>query len=101
MSFTELKNAQARLLLLQLLTKAPEYRVNDGELADMLRVFGKSMSRDLLRSHLAWLAEQGLISLEAPTEVVQVAGLTIRGEDAAYGRAIIPGVKRPGPEDSI
>lgn len=105
MSFTDLKNAQTRLVVLQLLTTAEGYEVNEGILADLLRRYAISISRDVLRTQLAWLAEQGLVSL---TEVagdlgggLYMAKLTMRGDDAAHGRAIIPGVKRPGPEDSI
>lgn len=101
MSFTELKNAQTRLVILQLLAQAAGYEVNDSILAGMLRAFAINISGDALRTHLAWLAEQGLITITTVAETVQVARLTARGEDAAHGRAIIPGVKRPGPEDSI
>lgn len=102
MSFAELKNHQLRLLILQLLAKDTTcYEANEGILRGLLMAFGHGLSRDALRTQLAWLAEQGLITVTTIGDSLQVAKLTIRGEDAAYGRALIPGVKRPGPEDSI
>ena len=50
-----------------------------------------------MRGHLAWLDEQGLIVLAAGD--IQIATLTLRGEDAATGSARIPGVARPRPGD--
>lgn len=101
MNFTELRQERIRLVALQLLTKVPEYSADAVELSEGLRGFGLSISHDAMRTQLAWLAEQGLVAVSNAPGAMQVAKLTTRGEDAAYGRAIIPGVKRPGPEDSI
>ena len=101
MNFADLKNEQIRLTILHLLTTAPGYEANDSELGGLVRTFGHKISHDALRTQLAWLAEQGLLIVETVSGARQVAKLTLRGEDAAYGRAIIPGVKRPGPEDTL
>jgi hypothetical protein len=50
---------------------------------------------DQMRVRLAWLDEQGLITLLG--EQVQVARLTLRGADVASGAARCPGVARPRP----
>ncbi|HIE1992208.1 TPA: ArsR family transcriptional regulator, partial [Klebsiella oxytoca] len=49
---------------------------------------------DTVRTHLAWLSEQGLVSL---TDVsgCYVAEITGRGDDVASGLATVPGVKKP------
>jgi hypothetical protein len=84
-----------RLVLLQALHRAPGYQAGEFVLQQEAARFGHSVSRDLLRTDLAWLAEQGLVEItEGET---QVALLTPRGQDAAMGLAHAPGVKRPAP----
>jgi len=101
MSFTDLKNEHIRLTVLQLLAQDPGYDLNESILLTLVNEFGHQVSRDALRTHLAWLAEQGLLTVKVVGANLQLAKLTTRGDDAAHGRASIPGVKRPGPEDSI
>lgn len=101
MSFVTLTNEHVRLTILQLLAQDPGYDLNESILVKLVNEFGYQLSRDALRTHLAWLAEQGLLTITIVASTLQLAKLTNRGEDAAYGRASIPGVKRPGPEDSI
>lgn len=101
MSFATLQNEHIRLTILQLLAQDPGYDLNESILATLVNEFGHQVSRDALRGHLAWLEEQGLLTVTTVAGMLRLAKLTIRGEDAAYGRALIPGVKRPGPEDSI
>lgn len=48
-----------------------------------------------LNQSCAGLKEQGLVMVE-DIGTVLVARLTERGADVAAGRAIVPGVKRPG-----
>jgi hypothetical protein len=88
--------ADRRLLILRHLADAPGYSANEALLRQVLARLGHNVSADLLRGDLAWLAEQGLAAVEA------VAGLSVarppeRGADVAAGRALHPGVKRPGP----
>lgn len=64
-------------------------------LAEMLDNFGHPATRDQVKTELAWLAEQGLMMLQEAGSV-RVATLTERGQDVAAGRAVVPGVKRPG-----
>ena len=85
-----------RLTILILLQEAAGYEANQFLLQSALDGFGHIVSMDRLRSDLAWLAEQGLVVVEA-TGGVPIAKLTARGLDVAQGRAIHPGVKRPRP----
>ncbi|MDH1007411.1 ArsR family transcriptional regulator [Pseudomonas nicosulfuronedens] len=84
-----------RLVILRLLVEMPAYRANSSVLNAALDSFGHAVSRDQVKTELAWLAEQGAISLEDIGPVV-VATLTERGHDIAAGRARVPGIKRPG-----
>lgn len=84
-----------RLVILRLLVEMPAYRANSSVLNAALDNFGHAVSRDQVKTELAWLAEQGAISLEDIGPVV-VATLTERGHDIAAGRARVPGIKRPG-----
>ena len=95
-SFAELVTGDIRLVILRCLNEDAGYYLNESMLQAMLEALGHNVSRDRVRTELAWLAEQGLITV---TEVVgvQVATLTQRGADAATGRATVPGVKRPRP----
>lgn len=96
MSYDEIVAQHLRITILRLLVEEPDYALNDSLIQDMVPAFGFRPSRDRIRTQLAWLAEQGLITL-APSGGCQVARLTERGEDVARGRATVPGVKRPSP----
>lgn len=84
-----------RLLLLRALRAAPDYTAHEHLLRAGLEAHGHRASADLVRGHLAWLDEQGLLVLTGGE--VRIAVLTQRGEDAARGVARVPGVARPRP----
>lgn len=86
-----------RLVILRLLAEDPGYSHNDRVLQTGLGHLGHNVSGDVVRSDLAWLAEQGLVQVEPVRADLHVATLTTRGDDVAAGRAMAPGVKRPGP----
>jgi hypothetical protein len=90
-------DSHVRLTLLRLLAGAAEYSANDSVLVEAVRGMGLTSTRDQLRGHLAWLAEQRLVTLLHPTVTLTVATLTERGEDVATGRSIVSGVARPSP----
>lgn len=96
MSFAELLTEDRRLSLLRLLAEAPGTEANTYVLTTGLRAVGHGCSGDQVETDAAWLAEQGLVSLEDLGKV-RVVHLTQRGEDVAAGRAVVPGVKRPVP----
>jgi hypothetical protein len=95
MNFDQFQTEDRRLVLLRALEAAVQYRAN----AYLLRAYSDSVghvvSAERLATDLAWLAEQGLVTVE--TQPVLVATLTARGLDVANGRAVQPGVKRPLP----
>lgn len=84
-----------RLVILRVLFELPAYRTNSFLLTTLLGKFGHEPSADQVKGDLAWLQEQQLLTVEV-VESVHIATLTTRGADVAAGRAVVPGVKRPG-----
>lgn len=95
MSYTDFLREDRRLVLLRILADLPAYRSNSSVLATAAHQLGHVASRDQIRADLHWLAEQGLLTAE-DHEAVLVVTLSERGADVAAGRAIVPGVRRPG-----
>jgi hypothetical protein len=86
-----------RLSILLVLSESPSYTANVFLVQSAVgSIYGHNVSLDVLRTDLAWLDEQGLVSVKT-TGDVSVATLTHRGVDVAAGRAVQPGVKRPMP----
>lgn len=96
MKFEELETQARRLALLQGLQAAVQYRLNAPMLRSYADAVGHVVSADRVDADLAWLREQDLVELER-AQGVAVATLTQRGQDAATGRASVPGVARPQP----
>lgn len=97
MSYTEHVAEHRRLAILQVTAGSDGYTCNEFMLGELLADdYGHRIGGDLIRTELAWLAEQGLIKLR-DTGDVRIATLTSRGSDVAMGKAVVPGVKRPGP----
>ncbi|GAB4197814.1 MAG: hypothetical protein OHK0024_36740 [Thalassobaculales bacterium] len=101
MSIGDTWTEHLRLTLLRLLADMPGRQANDSLLCAAARRFGVLASRDQVRTALAWLAEQGLLSLSAASlpdgPAITVATLSQRGLDVAHGVAGLPGVARPAP----
>lgn len=97
MSFADLIASDIRLMILRALAEDPGYSHNEVILCEILAMFGHKVSRDRLRTELAWLLEQGLVVVN-DAGGLQVAKLTARGQDVSCGAADCPGVKRPRPE---
>lgn len=95
MSFADFLREDQRLVMLRFLSEMPSYSSNSSVIYQALTRYGHAPSRDQIKSELRWLEEQGLVTVE-DIETVLVARLTERGSDVAAGRAIVPGVKRPG-----
>ena len=96
MSYSEIVIADIRLIILQALHEDVDYAQNEHVILRILQAVGHAISHAQLHTQLAWLEEQGLITL-SDVSGMKVAKLTERGEDAALGRARVPGVRRPGP----
>ncbi|EPT7427255.1 VpaChn25_0724 family phage protein [Vibrio navarrensis] len=94
MSFKELLTEDQRLVILRSLHEMHGYEANESIIDSCLDAYGHKISRDVVRTHLFWLREQGLVSLRDVGDC-QIARLTGRGEDVATGQAVVPGVKRP------
>ena len=94
---SELVGEDIRLRLLCILAAAPAYTANEITLRQLLEDLGHSLSRDAMRTHLAWLEEQDCAITQQPGGI-WLATLTARGEDAARGLAHVPGIARPRPE---
>lgn len=97
MSFADIVAADRRLVILAMLAEDADYSHNEYVISAGLKAFGHQVSQDKLRSELAWLAEQGLVTI-TNTANVHVVTLTRRGKDVASGAVTVPGVKRPEPE---
>lgn len=100
MSFAKTLTEDRRLVILRFLSEAPACRLNTAVLRSALDGIGHGVSRDQVETDTAWLAEQGLVTVEElglSVGNIRVATLTTRGQDVAEGRAVVPGVKRPGP----
>lgn len=94
-SFAQTLLEDRRLVLLRLLAELPGYRSNSSVLTTLLDRFGHTVSRDYVKTQLAWLAEQELVNV-TDLDGLKLATLTERGHDAARGLASVPGVARPG-----
>lgn len=95
-SFAEMMVEDQRLVILRVLSDLPGYCANSSILAAGMTQMGHQISRDQVKTHMRWLQEQQLLSVEEPVQGVLVAKLTERGHDVANGLAVVPGVKRPG-----
>ncbi len=77
---------QRRLDILRLLAVS-------GETGEGLIAAAIEAPQDLVRTELAWLAENGLVAI-TETGGVRFAAPTRRGSEAAAGVAMVPGVAR-------
>lgn len=87
----EILNSDQRLVILRSLVECGD-SANESILQTCLQTYGHRVSRDTVRTLLAWLREQGLVTL-SDVSGCYVAGITGRGEDVAFGLATVPGVK--------
>lgn len=94
-NFSSFLAEDRRLVILRVLADMPGYRTNSFLLTTLLGKFGHEPSADQVKGDLAWLQEQGLVKVD-DAQGVFVATLTTRGADVGAGRAVVPGVKRPG-----
>ena len=97
MSYSETLDRHRRLAVLTHLSGCSGYSSNSEILLDVLSGLGITTSRDTLIATVAWLAEQGLVTI-ADNDAPAVVEATARGVDVAEGRARHPGVRRPAPQ---
>lgn len=96
MSLENIMNEHQRLSILHCLAAMENYSANNSIIQSVCSTYGNSMTGDKIATQLAWLKEQGAITLEQHQSYT-VASLTKRGLDVEIGLASMPGVKRPGP----
>ncbi len=97
-NFFKFVTADRRLMILKILEQDAGYSMNAYVIQSCLSAVAHEVSMDRLKTDLAWLEEQGLVVLKTVSGL-HVAQLTIRGTDAANGRIVVPGIKRPLPGD--
>lgn len=97
--FHQTRSKHRRIAILRTLEEQRNYTLNTSLLRDFVNALGFDVSRADLATELAWLADQGLVTVVEATATVRVATLTGDGEDVASGRREVPGIKRPGPRD--
>lgn len=86
---------QQRILILQLLNEDSDCCLNEQMLQKGLEMFGHKVSLDKVRTEVAWLKEQGCVTIEAVSRSVTLVTLTDRGLDVVNQRSVIPGIDRP------
>lgn len=90
--------ADQRLALLQALV-ACNNDANQNILQTCLAQYGHNISMDLVRNHMLWLEEQGLVRISRlDTDRLFVATIIQRGLDVANGLSVVDGVKKPNPK---
>lgn len=92
MALKELLTQDQRMLILHSLAENNN-QANDEVLQDCLNLYGHRISRDLVRTQLRWLEEQGLVKLEN-CGYLFIAKLTARGFDVSQNQAVAEGVKK-------
>ena len=95
---TNVITADQRLALLQALV-ACNNDANQNILQTCLAQYGHNISMDLVRNHMLWLEEQGLVRINRlDTDRLFVATIIQRGLDVANGVSVVDGVKKPNPK---
>ena len=98
MSYSDLVAADIRLAILTILARANDYTANAYALQTGLATdYGHALSLDRLRTELAWLDEQRLLTVQRPGGI-DLATLNSRGYDVRRGVSSVPGIARPRPE---
>jgi hypothetical protein len=99
MSLHQLLAEDRRLVILRSLLEADQYKLNESLIERLLnRVGVLAYGRDQVRGLLAWLEQNGLVSIERLAmesgKELWVATATKLGTEVAQGR-LYPGVSRP------
>jgi len=96
MSYADVITQDIRLVCLRFLLENG-YSLNESILHALVKAqAGYNVTRDKIETELAWLKEQGLVTLD-DSPGFYIATITQRGSDIADGSATAPGVRRPSP----
>lgn len=93
--FKDVFAEQQRIIMIQAMEQDSDYSLNDQLLQKVLEMFGHSISIDRIDSHLRFLEDCDVVTIENLGHGMLVAKLTQRGCDVARGRARVDGVDRP------
>jgi Fe2+ or Zn2+ uptake regulation protein len=93
MSLVNIENEQFRRDILTILNEDSDYQMGVPLLYRALDAIGNPIAHDRLDQQLAWLKDQGLVTVNSG-EVVTVK-LTAQGEDVALNRLSVPHIARP------
>lgn len=85
-----------RLAILRFLKDCAEYSANGSVLKDVLNGMSIGSTHDQVTTELAWLRDQGMISLD-DLGFALLATATVSGIEVASGIASHPDVQRPSP----
>ncbi|MBF0415608.1 MAG: hypothetical protein HQL79_07550 [Magnetococcales bacterium] len=96
MSASKVIAEERRGLILQLLSKAPQYTANEAIIHGHLHQMGCPTSWESVKAEIVWLDEHGLITADWPGGLA-IAKITVRGLDCANGDTRHPGVATPLP----
>lgn len=97
MNYDAFNRKHRRLAILRVLLSAPGYASNESILSQMVNALGIVTTRDQVRGEVAWLAEQGFVTVE-DLGGLMVATATTRGTEIAEGIASHPDIARPSPK---
>lgn len=93
--------AGLRLTILRLVAGAEGRTANEHVLQLAAEGFGFRVSRDRIRTELAWLKDQGVVAVveleRAGDRALMVATANGRTLDVVDDRAVVPGIARPSP----
>lgn len=96
MNYAEHLAQHRRITILRTLERSPGYKANESILVWSLNQLGVTSTRDQVRTELAWLSDQGLLTVEDLLGLM-IATISEKGSEVARGLANVPGVPRPSP----
>lgn len=96
MSYAETIRKHRRLAILRHLAECSDYTSNASILVDVLDGVGVTSTRDQVVTELAWLKENGFVTVEDRGFFV-IAEATRSGVEIAQGRGTHPEIQRPSP----
>lgn len=85
-----------RTTILRILDAQPGYRMNSRVLDQVMVDMALSSTHEELRGILAWLEQEGMITIQSVQDVI-VATLRELGADVARGRTLHRDIERPSP----
>jgi hypothetical protein len=88
-----------RLIILQILKSSAGYMANHMTILEALRKQGFGITRDQLVIELAWLDSTADALVDRATGGVHICTLSGTGLDVVDGLSVIPGIRRPRPDE--